>query len=88
MTKKPLPHPHFRTVTYVVTFHCRKLKIQRRNTVKLIYKGHSREAKNVSFISSCPLYTGYNYMHQSLMGIMRLSFIDSDLLNRGVLYRQ
>jgi len=27
-------------------------------TVKPVYKGHSREAENVPFISSCPLYTG------------------------------
>ena len=30
-------------------------------------------------MGSCPLYTGYNYMHYSLMGNMRLPFIDSDL---------
>ena len=39
-----------------------------------VYKGHSREPENVAFMSSCPLYTGYNYMHYSLMGKMRLSF--------------
>jgi hypothetical protein len=27
-------------------------------TVKPVYKGHSREPKNVPFMSSCPLYTG------------------------------
>ena len=26
-------------------------------TVKPVYKGHLREPENVSFISSCPLYT-------------------------------
>ena len=28
------------------------------NTVKPVYKGHSREPENVAFMSSCPLYTG------------------------------
>jgi len=54
------------------------------NTVKPVYKGQSREPENVSFMSSCPLYTG-NYMQYSLMGKMRLPFIDSDLLYRGAL---
>ena len=27
-------------------------------TVKPVYKGHSQEPENVSFMSSCPLYTG------------------------------
>jgi len=27
-------------------------------TVKPVHKGHSREPKNVAFMSSCPLYTG------------------------------
>jgi hypothetical protein len=31
-------------------------------TVKPVYKGHSREPGNVAFMSSCPLYTGKNYM--------------------------
>ena len=34
-------------------------------------------------MSICPLYTGLNYMHYSLMGEMRLPLIDSDLLYRG-----
>ena len=38
------------------------------NTVKLVYKGHSREHENVAFMSSCPLFTCYNYMLYSLMG--------------------
>ena len=54
-------------------------------TVKPVYKGHSKEPENVAFISSCPLCTGYDYMHYSLMGKMRLPFIDSDLLYRGAL---
>ena len=41
-----------------------------------LYKGHSRESENVSFISSCHLYTGSYYIHHSVMGKMRLSFID------------
>ena len=48
-----------------------------------VYKGHSREPAIVPFMSSFPLYTGNNYMHNSLMGKMRLPFIDSDLLYRG-----
>ena len=43
------------------------------------------EPENVAFMSSCPLYTDYNYMYYSLIGKMRLPFIDSDLLYRGVL---
>jgi len=37
-------------------------------TGKPVYKGHSREPTNVSFMSSCPLYTGSNCMHYSLHG--------------------
>jgi hypothetical protein len=48
-------------------------------TVKPVYKDHSRGPENVVFMSSCPLYTGSNYMHYLLMEKMRLSFIDSDL---------
>ena len=40
-----------------------------------LYKAHN----------SCPLYTGYNYMHYSLRGNMRPPFIDSDLLYRDAL---
>ena len=36
-------------------------------------------------MSSCSLYTGKIYMHYTLMGKMRLPFIDSDLLYRCVL---
>jgi len=28
------------------------------NTVNPVYKGHSREPENVTFMNSCPLYTG------------------------------
>jgi hypothetical protein len=50
-------------------------------TVKPVYKGHSREPENVPFMSSCPLYRlKWLYMHYSLIGKMRLPFIDSDLL--------
>jgi len=48
--------------------------------VKPAYKCHSREPENDAFISNCPLYTGYNDMHYSLMVNRRLSFIYSDLL--------
>ena len=41
-------------------------------TVKPVYKGHSMKHE------MCPLYIGSNYMHYSLMGKMRLSFINSD----------
>jgi len=44
----------------------------------LYVKGHSKEPENVAFISSFPLYTGKYYVHCSLMGKMRLPFIDSD----------
>jgi hypothetical protein len=50
------------------------------NTVNLVYKSHSREPENVTFMSTCPLYTGHNYMHYSLMEKR-----DSDLLYRGAL---
>ena len=36
--------------------------------------------EDVAFMISCPLYTGSNYMHYSLMGKMRLTFTNSDLL--------
>jgi hypothetical protein len=55
--------------------------------VKPVNEGHSKEPENVAFMSSCPLYTGYNYMHYSLMGKMRLPFIDSGLLYRGALLK-
>ena len=38
----------------------------------------------MSFMGICSLYTGYNYVHYSLVGKMRLPFIDSDLLYGGV----
>ena len=36
------------------------------NTDKLVYKGHWREPENVPFMSSCPWYSGSNYIHYSL----------------------
>ena len=45
-----------------------------------VYNRHSREPENVPFMNSCPLYTGKNYMYYSLMGKIRLSFVDSELL--------
>jgi len=54
-------------------------------TVKPVYEDHSREPENMSFMSSCPLYTGKDYMHFSLMGKMRLPFIDSELPYRSSL---
>jgi hypothetical protein len=47
------------------------------NTVKPVYKGHSKEPENVPFIY------GLNYIHYSLMGKIILPFIDSNLLYRG-----
>ena len=44
-------------------------------TVKPVYTGHSREPENLVFWDSCPLYTGKNNMHNSLMGKMRLLFL-------------
>ena len=38
------------------------------------------EPENVPFMSSFPLFTGYNYMHYLLMRKTRLTFIDSNLL--------
>jgi hypothetical protein len=55
------------------------------NTDKPVYKGHSREPEMLSSINSCPLYTGFIYMHYLLIGKMRLSLIDSDLPYRGAL---
>ena len=40
------------------------------------------EPENVTFMTSCPFIYRLKYMHYSLMGKMRLSFIDSDLLYR------
>ena len=53
--------------------------------VKLVYKSHSREPENVAFMNRRTLYTSKHYMHYSVMGNMRLSFIDNDLLDRGAL---
>ena len=52
---------------------------------KSVYKSQSKEPKNVVSMSNCPLYTGWNYIQNSLMGKMRLPFIYCDLLYRGVL---
>jgi hypothetical protein len=41
---------------------------QGRHTVEPVYKGHSREPENVAFMSSCPSYTGKQYMHYWSMG--------------------
>jgi len=34
----------------------------------------------MAFMSNYPLYTGKNYIHYSIIGKMRVPFIDSDLL--------
>jgi hypothetical protein len=63
---------------YDMTTACRQgFPLTPNNTyeVKPGYIGHSREPENVTFMSSCPLYRGLNYMNYSLMGEMRLSFI-------------
>ena len=52
---------------------------------KLVYKSHSREPENVAFMNSRTFYTSKHYMHYSVMGKMRLPFIDNDLLDRGAL---
>jgi histidinol phosphatase-like PHP family hydrolase len=44
-----------------------------------VYKGHSRDPEIVPFVSSCPLYTGQNYIHCSLIRKKRHLFIDSDM---------
>ena len=41
---------------------------------------------NVFFVSNCPLYTGYNYMHYSLIRKMSLPFIDSDKVGFDYMY--
>ena len=51
-----------------------------RNTIKPVYKSYWRGPEDVAFMISCPLYTGSNYMHYSLMGKMRLTFTNRDLL--------
>ena len=55
MEKKPLFIVHFLTSMLKSTFFLLKNK---KNTVKPVYKDHSREPENVAIISSCPLYTG------------------------------
>lgn len=59
--------------------------------VKTAYKGISIEPENVTFMSSCPLYIGCNYMHYSLMGNMKLiCFIEvpfkADLTVSNIVY--
>ena len=51
--------------------------IKTHNTVKRVYKGHSTW--------KCALYIEVKIIYTSLMGEMRLPFIDSDLLYRGAL---
>jgi hypothetical protein len=41
----------------------RKMKSTNHDAVKLVYKGNSGEPEQVLFMSSCPLYTGSNDMH-------------------------
>ena len=36
--------------------------------IQSVYKEQSRESENMPFISSCPFYTGSNYMHYLLNG--------------------
>ena len=56
--------------------------------VKPVYKGHLRLHENVSFMSSCPLKYRLKLYALFINGKMRLSFMDSDLLFRGVVYGQ
>jgi hypothetical protein len=58
------------------------------NTVKPVYKGHSRESENVALMSSCPFQYRLKSYVLFINGKMRLPFIDSDLLYRGALLRQ
>jgi len=44
--------------THASSHQCTKMA-----TVKPVYKGHSMKPENVPFMSRCPLYRGYNYMH-------------------------
>jgi hypothetical protein len=50
-----------------------------------VYKGHSRDPEIVPFVSSCPLYTGQNYIHCSLIRKKRPLFIDSDMWTKQVI---
>ena len=45
-----------------------------------IHKGHSRAHAHFTFMSGCPLYTGLNYIHYSLMGEKKRLPLDIDLL--------
>lgn len=54
-------------------------------TVKTGFTGHSRKSGNVPIMSNYSLYAIYKYkmyVHYSIMGKIRLSFVDSDLLYR------
>ena len=45
-----------------------------RYTIKPVYKGHSREPANVTFMNSCPLCTGYNYIALFINGENETAF--------------
>jgi hypothetical protein len=65
-------------ISNIAIFFCKSYWIKseiQRNTVKPVYKGHSREPENVPFII---IWTVHQWE-------MWLSFIDSDLLYRGAL---
>jgi len=55
--------------------------------IKPVYKAHSREPENVAFIEQLPFIFRFELNALFINGnnIMRLSFIDSDLLYRGTL---
>ena len=53
---------------------------------KPVNKGKTREPENVVFMSRRPLYTIYNYIHDSLIRNIRIPSIDCYLLYRGVLW--
>jgi hypothetical protein len=61
--------PLYILVYFIVSDSYKWLLFHFANTVKHVNKGHSREPENVACMSSCFLYTGWNYMHYSLMGI-------------------
>ena len=48
------------TTLTIVSMQALRLKLNKKYpyTVKPVYKGHSREPENVTFMNSCPLYTG------------------------------
>ena len=73
------------TPSFLCGLICCLLCSRPENNLKPVYKGHSSKAENVPIMSSCLLYAGQYYLEYSLIGKMRLLFIESGLLYRGAL---